>query len=90
MTTFLTQNDQDKKQFVDLISKISLSIADAFIDDKAYGGPTPDELKKIIHQQSILPQHGLGFDEVFKMTKEKILPNLLRTSSTVRFSAGFF
>ena len=82
MTTFLTQNDQDKKQFVDLISKISLSIADAFIDDKAYGGPTPDELKKIIHQQSILPQHGLGFDEVFKMTKEKILPNLLRTSST--------
>ena len=82
MTTFLTQNDQDKKQFVDLISKISLSIADAFIDDKAYGGPTPDELKKIIHQQSILPQHGLGFDEVFKMTKEKILQNLLRTSST--------
>ena len=82
MTTFLTQNDKDKKQFVDLISKVSSSIAKTFIDDKAYGGPTPDELKRIIHQTTILPEHGLGFDEVFKMTEEKILPNLLRTSST--------
>ena len=45
MTTFLTQNDKDKKQFVDLISKVSTSIAKTFIDDKAYGGPTADELK---------------------------------------------
>ena len=82
MTTFLTQNDKDKKQFVDLISKVSSSIAKTFIDDKAYGGPTPDELKRIIHQTTILPEHGLGFEEVFKMTEEKILPNLLRTSST--------
>ena len=82
MTTFLTQNDKDKKQFVDLISKVSTSIAKTFIDDKAYGGPTPDELKRIIHQTTILPEHGLGFEEVFKMTEEKILPNLLRTSST--------
>ena len=82
MRTFLTQNDKDKKQFVDLISKVSTSIAKTFIDDKAYGGPTPDELKRIIHQTTILPEHGLGFDEVFKMTEEKILPNLLRTSST--------
>lgn len=82
MTTFLTQHDIDKKQFVDLISKVSSSIAKTFIDDKAYGGPTPDELKRIIHQTTILPEHGLGFDEVFKMTEEKILPNLLRTSST--------
>ena len=82
MTTFLTQHDIDKKQFVDLISKVSTSIAKTFIDDKAYGGPTPDELKRIIHQTTILPEHGLGFDEVFKMTEEKILPNLLRTSST--------
>ena len=81
MTTFLTQNDKDKKQFVDLISKVSTSIAKTFIDYKAYGGPTPDELKRIIHQTTILPEHGLGFDEVFKMTEEKILPNLLRTSS---------
>ena len=82
MTTFLTNQACDKAAYKEIISQVSAAIADSFVDDRAYSGPTPDELKKIIHQESILPQKGLGWDQVFNITKEKILPNLLRTPST--------
>lgn len=82
MTTFLTNQACDKAAYKEIISQVSAAIADSFVDDRAYSGPTPDELKKIIQQESILPQKGLGWDQVFNITKEKILPNLLRTPST--------
>lgn len=81
MTTFLTQKDKDKKAFLKMTKDVSSAIVDSFSDDKAYSGPTPQELQKLIHQETVLPEKGFGFEKVFKMTKEKILPNLLKTSS---------
>lgn len=82
MTTFLTHNQADKAEYIKMTNEVSSAISDAFIDEKAYSGPTPDELKKIISQDSILPETGLGWEEVFNLTKQKVLPNLLRTPST--------
>ena len=79
---FLTHKPSDKSEYVDITKQVGEAIANAFIDEKAYSGPTPEELKKIVQQDSILPEKGLGWDKVFELTKEKILPNLLRTPST--------
>lgn len=79
---FLTCEDKNKDLYNKIIYETSKAISDAFIDEHAYSGPTPDELKNIVKQESILPEHGLGWDKVFELTKEKVLPNLLRTPST--------
>ena len=79
---FLTCEKSNKKTYKKLIKQTATAIADAFVNESAYSGPTPDELKKIVRQDSILPEHGLGWDKVFQLTKEKVLPNLLRTPST--------
>ena len=79
---FLTCEKSSKKLYNKLLKQTSKAISDAFINDEAYSGPTPDELKEIIRQDTILPEHGLGWDKVFELTKQKILPNLLRTPST--------
>ena len=79
---FLTCEKSNKKTYKKLIKQTATAIADAFANESAYSGPTPDELKKIVAQDSILPEHGLGWDKVFALTKEKVLPNLLRTPST--------
>ena len=79
---FLTCEKKSKKEYKKLIKHTACAIADAFVNESAYSGPTPDELKKIVAQNSILPEHGLGWDKVFQLTKVKVLPNLLRTPST--------
>ena len=79
---FLTCEKSNKKTYKKLIKQTASAIADAFVNESAYSGPTPDELKAIVRQDSILPEHGLGWDKVFALTKEKVLPNLLRTPST--------
>ena len=79
---FLTCEKKSKKEYKKLIKHTACAIADAFVNESAYSGPTPEELKKIVAQDSIFPEHGLGWDKVFELTKEKVLPNLLRTPST--------
>ncbi|MCR4949454.1 MAG: aspartate aminotransferase family protein [Treponema sp.] len=79
---FLTCEKNTKKKYKKLLKQTAAAIADAFVNESAYSGPTPDELKEIVRQESILPEHGLGWDKVFALTKEKVLPNLLRTPST--------
>lgn len=79
---FLTDSAESKMDYVSVMNKMTEAIKEAFVDGKAYSGPTPQELKNIVHQDSILPEKGLGFEKVFNLTKEKILPNLLRTPST--------
>lgn len=79
---FLTNEIDDKENYKKIISKTMNAITDAFIDEKAYSGPTPQELQKLIHQDSIFPEKGLGWEKVFESVKEKVLPNLLRTPST--------
>ena len=82
MTTFRTHNTCDKSEYKKIIKETTDAIADAFADERAYSGPTPDELKAIVQQDSILPETGLGWEKTFALTKEKVLPNLLRTPST--------
>ena len=82
MTSFLTNIQSDKDEYKKIIGEVTSSIADTFADERAYAGPTPEELKKIIHQEYILPEKGIGWEKTLELTKEKILPNLLRTSST--------
>ena len=79
---FLTSDKKAKKEYNKLLKQTAKAVSDAFVNESAYSGPTPDELKKIVRQDSILPEHGLGWDKVFEITKEKVLPNLLRTPST--------
>ena len=79
---FLTCEKNNKKLYKKLLKQTAKAVSDAFINDDAYSGPTPDELKAIVKQDSILPEHGLGWKKVFELTKEKVLPNLLRTPST--------
>ncbi len=79
---FLTCEKSNKKTYKKLIKQTAAAISDAFENESAYSGPTPEELKKIVTQDSILPEHGLGWDKVFQLTKEKVLPNLLRTPSS--------
>lgn len=79
---FLTEDESSKKEFKKIIKQTAKAITEAFNDSTAYSGPTPQELKQIVHQDSILPETGFGWKKVLKLTKKKILPNLLRTSST--------
>lgn len=79
---FLTDTLSDKELYLSMIGKTTDAILDAFNSSKAYTGPEPEELKKIIHMDSILPEKGIGFDAMFDLVKEKILPNMLRPSST--------
>ena len=79
---FLTSEKKAKKEYKKLISQAALAITDAFIDERAYSGPTPYELKEIVKEATILPEKGLGWKKVFEITKKKVLPNLLRTPST--------
>lgn len=79
---FITSDKDSKKELSSVLNETSKAIEEVFSDDKAYSGPTPYELRKLICQKSILPQKGLGWDAVFKSLKEKVLPNLLKTSST--------
>jgi L-2,4-diaminobutyrate decarboxylase len=82
MNLFLTSNNADIKQYKNILGQITEEITKAFCDDKAYSGLTPQELKEIIHENTILPEKGLGWETVLQKLKEKILPNLLRTPST--------
>ena len=79
---FLTCDKKSKKLYNSILKQTSKAISDAFVNESAYSGPTPDELKEIVRQDTILPEHGLGWNKVFELTKEKVLPNLLRTPST--------
>lgn len=79
---FLTDSDSDKEIYTKIMADTNTAILKAFSNAKAYTGPEPNELKELIHMDSILPEKGLGFDKVLEMTEEKILPNMLRPSST--------
>ncbi len=79
---FLTDSEESKKEFLQIINQTAKAITDSICDSKAYSGPTPQELQNLVHQQTILPETGLGWEQTLSLTKQKILPNLLRTSST--------
>lgn len=79
---FLTNSEETKSEYKEIMNQTVNAVADAFDSSTAYSGPTPQELQELIHSETILPEKGLGWKKVLEMTKEKILPNLLKTSST--------
>ena len=79
---FLSNDEKDKKEYIKIIEQTAEAVCDAFDSSSAYSGPEPEELRKDIHLDSILPDNGLGWERVLELTKQKILPNMLRTPST--------
>ncbi|MBQ1949921.1 MAG: aspartate aminotransferase family protein [Treponema sp.] len=78
---FLTNKKSAKKEYKKIIKQTAKAISRTFSDSSAYSGPTPQELKDTIRGISMLPETGLGWEQVLAQTEEKILPNMLRTSS---------
>lgn len=79
---FLTKNTESKSEYNHVMTDTINAILDSYNDDKAYNGPTPQELKELIHVENMLPENGLGWSEILEQVKQKILPNMVRTSST--------
>lgn len=71
-----------KEEFKQMIIRTAEAIADSLCDTKAYAGLSPENLKKAVHVENLLPDNGEGFDNVLDALKRQILPNFLRTSST--------
>jgi L-2,4-diaminobutyrate decarboxylase len=78
----LTSSEASKDAYRAAVGQTVEAILTSLEDDKAYGGMTPEDLKKQIHLDSMLPAKGLGFDAVMQRVSESILPNFLRTAST--------
>lgn len=78
----MTDKECDKKFYSKVMADTNAVILESFNNSQAYTGPEPDDLKKLVHMDSILPESGMGFDKVLGLAKEKILPNMLRPSST--------
>ena len=57
---FLTEDNDAKALYTELISGVSKAIADVFTNEKAYIGLSPQELKQKIHVDELLPKQGLG------------------------------
>ena len=78
---FITSDKSSLDAFSEIIQKTSNAICQTFVNDKAYTGPEPFELKKVC-KADFFPKTGLGFDGALEKAKEIVLPNFVRTSST--------
>ena len=82
MADALLASPQTKDAYIEAIRKTAEAVAASLTDGKAYIGPEPAELGRLIAAHCILPEHGLGFDATLRSVQDTILPNFLRTSST--------
>ena len=82
MSVLLSNEENDRKEFLAQMNRTVASITEAISDGRAYTGPEPRELAEEISSYEILPEHGLGFDKTMANVEKSILPNFLRTSST--------
>ena len=64
-----------KEEFKQMIIRTAEAIADSLCDTKAYAGLSPEDLKKAVHVENLLPDNGEGFDNVLDALKRQILPN---------------
>ncbi|MBR4375884.1 MAG: aspartate aminotransferase family protein [Spirochaetia bacterium] len=78
----LTHIPESKEKYLSMMSETVKAVSDVFVDDSAYSGTTPWDLHEVVHQDSILLEEGLGWEETLNKIKEQILPYLLRTSSS--------
>lgn len=78
---FLTDNPESKAEYRRIIGDTVSAVVEAFDSPKAYEGPEPFRLKKLVEMEQLLPDHGLGWEKVLDNLKTAVLPNFLRTSS---------
>lgn len=71
-----------KEEFLHMITQTAQAIADSLCDTKAYAGLSPEELKKTVHVENLLPDEGEGFSNVLNALEKQVLPHFLKTSST--------
>ena len=79
---FLNSKTPCKFEYKKMMQEMYEQISDAFVNASSYDGATPAELQDIIHRDSLLPEKGLGWENTLALLREKILPNMLRVSST--------
>lgn len=77
----LTCHPQDQAECRRIIQRTLDEILRTFSNSKAYEGSIPQDLKKAIRLETLLPDEGLGFDRVLAQMVDRIFPNLLRPSS---------
>ena len=78
----LTETDEVKERFSQMIGETLEAILDSYSDGSAYSGMGPYELREKIASLGFLPEEGKGFEAVLEETREVILPHMLRTWST--------
>ncbi len=78
---FLTDRPEDQAEFRRMILKTVEAITASITDGKAYRGMLPQDLRAFLRLDSILPEHGLGFDALLRCVSENVLPNMLRPFS---------
>ena len=71
----LTHNPESKEKYISMMSETVKAVSEVFTDDSAYSGTTPWDLHEVVHQDSILPEEGLGWEETLNKIKEQILPS---------------
>ncbi len=79
---FLTSCESDKEQYTAIMEAAIRAITASMTHEKAYAGMPPRELREFLHTDELLPETGVGFDEILNETQTKILPNLVRPMST--------
>jgi len=82
MGCLLSSESADLNLYREIVLKTADAIISSIKDGKAYAGPEPKVLNKVISSYDILPEHGIGFDSVLTDLKKDVMPNFLRTFST--------
>lgn len=80
---FLTEREEDKKEYLREMELALGAIVDAYRDGRAYVGMEPQKLAEFMAEDTILPNTGLGFDAALAKMKEKIIPYLVHPSSAL-------
>lgn len=78
----LSNEEQVKERFSQMIRETLTSIFNSYSDDSAFSGIDPYALRDKITSLGFLPGEGKGFEKVLEETEKEILPHLLRTWST--------
>jgi len=73
MKNYVLSNTRDsKKEYKKVINQTCSAIVKSINSEKSYAGPTPQELKEIVKQETILPENGLGYEKTFEKIKDKV------------------
>lgn len=80
---FLTSHEEDREAYRYALTRTVNEILKSMSgeSDRAYFGPVPQILQKIIREENILPEKGIGFDAMMDRVVQKVLPNFVRPSS---------